>query len=312
MFNESRIARIIQSVLAFVVLLFIGYYFYKNINDFEILFTIQKKDVLVLSFFYILSVYFSATQNALLIRSLGVPLSDLESFGLSSISALVALVVPQGLTITKAVYLKQKYSLAYSKSPAWFLGLLVVFLFVGSCIMALTNTIATLQGVKVPEILWVITVCGGASGLLFFFDFPKKMTGRLGKIGALIDNFADGWKELRSNRTYLIKACFWQTAIFIATGLYVTVAYNSIGIGINPLLGISLSIFIFFSTLVTIVPGNLGVQEAVYGYFSYMSGLTFVQGVVASTLMRVIGLFITLILAPISWYFLFYRQKIKI
>ncbi len=312
MFNESKAARIIQSILAVVMLVSIGYYFYVNINSFEVLLTISGKNVVILSLFYIVSVYFSAVQNALLIRSLGVPLSDAESFGLSNISALVALIVPQGLTLTKAVYLKQKYSLAYSKSPAWFLGLLIVFLFVGSCIMALTNTIAMLQGVKVPEILWIITVCGGASSLLFFFDFPKKMTGKLGKIGTLMDNFADGWKELRSNRAYLIKAGFWQTAIFIATGLYVTVAYNSIGIDINPLLGISLSIFIFFSTLITIVPGNLGVQEAVYGYFSYISGLTFIQGVIASTLMRAVGLFITLILAPISWYFLFYRQKIKI
>ena len=60
-----------------------------------------------------------------------------------------------------------------------------------------------------------------------------------------------------------------------------------------------------------IIPGNFGIQEVICGYFLSLSGLSFVQGVAVSSLVRAVGLVITLALAPLSWYFLFFRERIK-
>jgi uncharacterized membrane protein YbhN (UPF0104 family) len=294
------------------VIAVIGYYAYAHKSDFEALLKISKKDFFYLSTFIFFTSFFNAAQNAVLIRSLGVPFSNLESFGLSNLSALVNLIVPQGVTVTKAVYLKHRYAVSYSKFSALFLGLLVIFLLVGALLMALTNLIAMIQGIVVPVLLWLGPIVGVASSLLFLWDFPKKYSERLGKLGLLIENFSDGWKEIRSNRPYLIQACLWQIAIFVSSGIAVTLAYQSIGIGINPVLGTSLAVFISFSNLVAIIPGNFGIQETVYGYLTYLSGLAFVQGVVISALMRAVSLLITFLLAPFSWYFLFYRHGIKL
>jgi hypothetical protein len=85
-----------------------------------------------------------------------------------------------------------------------------------------------------------------------------------------------------------------------------------VGIEINPVLGISLAVFIAFSNLIAIVPGNFGIQETVYGYLTYLSGLMFVQGLVISMMMRAVGLLMIFMIAPISWYFLFFRYRIKL
>lgn len=290
----------------------IVFYIYSNKSDFEVILNVNKSNLFYFSCFILLASFFNAAQNAVLVRSLGIPFSNLESFGLSNISALANLILPQGVTVTKAVYLKHRYAISYSKFSALFLGLLVVFLLVGSILMVMTNIIATIQGVEVPGILWVGSALGAASSLLFFFDFPKKHFEKFGKLGALFENFADGWSQIRSDKSCLIKACLWQIAIFISSGIAVTLAYRSIGIGINPLLGVSLAVFISFSNLVAIVPGNFGIQETVYGYLTYLTGLMFVQGVIISTLTRVVGLLITLLIAPFSWYFLFFRHGIKL
>ena len=310
--TQQKNARNLQAILTALVLIPFGYYVYLNKSDFEVLLEISGVNLAFLSTLIIVTSFFNAAQNAVLIRSLGTPFSDLESFGLSNISALVNFIIPQGLSITKAIYLKQRHAISYSRFSALFLGLLVVFLFIGALFMVLTNTVAALQGIEVPKILWLGSLLGVVPSLLFFFDIPKQAFGKLGKVGMLLGSFSDGWKEIRSNKTCLMKACLWQIAIFISSGIGVTVAYRSIGIKIDPFLGISLAVFISFSNLLAIIPGNFGIQEVVYGYLSYVSGLLFVQGVVISTLMRAIALFVTLAIAPFSWYFLFFRQRIKI
>lgn len=311
MTQQQRTIRALRILFTVLLFLFIGYYCYLHRDDFEVLLRLNKIDIALFLIFIVTSSFFNAAQNAVLIRSLGVPFSNLESFGLSNISALTNLIVPQGVTVTKAVYLKHRHGISYSKFSALFLGLLVIFLLIGALLMAVTNTLAIIQGVEVPEILWAGAFLGAATTLLFFFDIPKGYSTKFGQIGALVENFSDGWNQIRTNKACLLKACLWQIAIFISSGIAVTFAYHSVGIAISPALGISLSVFISFSNLVAIIPGNFGIQETVYGYLTYLSGLMFIQGVVISTLIRAVGLIITLVIAPISWYFLFFRYGIK-
>ncbi len=303
---------ILRSVLTLAALIAIGYYAYWNRSQFGILARIKATDFIVLAVLVVAGSFFNAAQNAVLIRSLGVPFSNLESFGLSNVSAVVNIVVPQGVTLTKAVYLKQRHGVSYSKFSALFLGLLLVFLLTASLLMAITNTAAGLQGIQVPVILWVACAVGAASGLLFALDVPKQFLGRVGKLGKLLEEFSEGWHELRSRWRALLKASLWQVVIFVTSGLSVTMAYRSVGIYINPLLGVSLAVFLALSNLVMIIPGNFGIQEVVYGYLSYISGLLFVQGVVISTLMRAIVLMMILLVAPFSWYLLFFLHKIRV
>ena len=193
-----------------------------------------------------------------------------------------------------------------------YLGLLVIYLLVGSLVILVTNIVTILLGGTVPFVFW-IAVCGAsASGLLFTIDFPQKSFFRLGKISTLISNYSEGWKSLRTNKSRLLNACIWQFFIFVSSGIWVSIAYYSLGIKINPLLGISLSVLISFTNILVLVPGNLGIQEAVYGYFTFLTGLSFAQGVVVSALVRAVLLAITLCLTPFSWYFLFYRQNISL
>jgi uncharacterized membrane protein YbhN (UPF0104 family) len=291
---------------------FIGYYCYLHKDDFEVLFELNTIDVVLFSICIVASSFFNAAQNAVLIRSLGIPFSNLESFGLSNISALTNLVLPQGVTVTKAVYLKHRHGVSYSKFSALFLGLFIIFLLIGALLMAITNMLAMMQGIKVPEILWGGSLLAGATTLLFFFDVPREYFTKFGKIGVLVENFSEGWNRIRTNKACLIKACVWQVAIFVSSGIAVTFAYHSVGIEINPVLGISLAVFIAFSNLIAIVPGNFGIQETVYGYLTYLSGLMFVQGLVISMMMRAVGLLMIFMIAPISWYFLFFRYRIKL
>lgn len=309
---NSKLAKIAQGAFIVGLLVMTTYYINANFDSLKDLLNIDLKPFSVMLIFTVISIYAGAAQNAVLFRALGAPVGNIESFGLSNVGALLSLFVPQGATLTKAVYLKQRYGMPYSKAPALFLGLFVIFLLVGAAIMLVTNIGATLMGISVPLILWIGTFVGCASGFIFLIDIPKESLSRFGKVGGILSNFLDGWRLLRTNRSCLVKAAFWQVLIFISSGVWVSVAYQSLGININLLLGVSLSVFMAFANLVVIVPGNLGVQEAFYGYFSFLFGMLFSQGIVVSALIRSVGLLTTLMLSPVSWYLLFYRRGIRL
>lgn len=309
---DSRLIKISRNIATICIFLYGVYYFYSNQETFHILTETNWKILGVMVIFILVNIFASSSENAVLYRALGAPVSSIESFGLTNIGAFFSLLFPQGGTITKAIYLKQKHKIPYSKTPAMYLGLLVIYLIIGSLVILITNIATILMGGEVPFLFWLAAFGASAPGLLFVIDFPQKSLSKLGKIGTLISNYSEGWKSLRTDKSRLLHACIWQFIIFVSSGIWVSAAYYSLGIRINPLLGISLSILISFTNILVIVPGNLGIQEAVYGYFTLLTGMSFAEGVVVSALVRVVLLVVTLFLTPLSWYFLFYRQNIHL
>ncbi len=259
-----------------------------------------------------ISMYANASQNALLYNVLGAPIGNFESVGISSIAAFFNLFIPQGTTIIKAVYLNKRYNVPYSKAPALFLGILVIFLLVGSGFLLLSNSILLVMKETIPIVIWIVAIVVSFSGFLLIVDIPKTLFSRNKLINGLLANFSDGWRELRTNKSCLIRASFYQIVIFSCSGMSMAVAYRALGININPLFAVSLSAVYLCSTILTIIPGNFGIQESIFGVLSSQMGLAFSQGVIISTLIRLIGIIMLFVSFPISWYFLFYRHGIKI
>jgi uncharacterized membrane protein YbhN (UPF0104 family) len=310
--SDSVLVKTIRGLSTIVILIYGIRFTINNLSSFHLLLELNWKILGVMILFILINIFASASENAVLYQSLGAPVGNVESFGLTNVSAFFNLIFPQGGTITKAIYLKQRYKIPYSKTPAMYLGLLVIYLVIGAGVILATSIITISMGGKVPMVLWIAVCCASASGILFMVDFPKGLLPKLGKIGKLLSSYSDGWRSLRTNKSCLIKACIWQLIIFICSGIWVSTAYYSLGIKINPLLGMSLSVLISFTNILIIVPGNLGIQEAVYGYFTLLTGMSFAEGVVVSAFVRIVLLSITLFLTPFSWYFLFYRRHISL
>lgn len=167
------------------------------------------------------------------------------------------------------------------------------------------------MGRSVPPVLWL----GGtalASVFMLWLTIPQWIILRLGRVGKILDLFSRGVKSLRSNKKCLKKVAFYQLLLFCIGGGAIAVAYRSLHLQMGVLMGVVILVLNSFLSLVNISPGNLGIREAVFGYLSELSGLSFAQGVAASVLIRAVGLVITYSIAPIAWYLLFSRQNIKV
>lgn len=310
--SNSGPARFLRLIVTIGILIYGVYYVRTHLDAFSVLLKVDWASIAMMLIFLLLTNFANAAENAILYQTLGAPVGDIESFLLTNVSGFFNLIMPQGGSLTKLIYLKQKHGVSYAKTSVSFLGLLVIYLLIGAFVILLTNLIILFLGGGVPWVLWVGALIAAASSLLFILDFPQVSLSRLGRIGALINSFSDGWKILRTSRSTLTKACVWQFISFVTSGLWLSTAFHGLGIAMSPLLAISLSVLISFTNILVLIPGNLGIQEAAYGYFTYLSGMTFAEGIVVSTLVRVVVLAMTLLLTPVSWYFLLYKQHINL
>jgi len=305
----KRYRFILNSIFSFALISLLVYYVYSHWEDLQSVSRIHWDVFILISFTIILNSLINAGLSASFFRATGAPITFLESFGLSNVAGAVSLVIPQGTVIVKAIYLKQKYKLPYSKNPAIFMGLLVIALIVGAIILTISNFIIIASGMTVQPVIWIITVIGLCSSLIFIINPrpPQKMK----RIPGVILTCLQGWNELRSNPGLLAKASFLQLLLYIVNGITLYLTYTSLEIDISLFTSISLMVLIFFSAIVSLTPSNLGITEGIIGYFTQLSGYPFAIGIAASGLIRATGLLVTIVLAPISWYFLFIHQGIK-
>ena len=79
-------------------------------------------------------------------------------------------------------------------------------------------------------------------------------------------------------------------------------AYQAIAHEIPYLVAWFMAIILSFSILISLTPGNLGVQEAIIGLLSELLGLGFNEGLLVAGLVRVVAVSITFTLGPIFSY----------
>ena len=309
---DSKFVKFIRGISTILILFYGVYFLLQNQNSFSRLLNIRLDILCLMIFFILINIFASAAENTILYKTLGAPIGNFESFGLTNVGAFFNLMFPQGGTITKAIYLRQRYGIPYTKTPTMYLGLLIIYMMVGAAVILVSNLVILSTGGSIPLIFWIAAGIGCVSGIFFAIDIPKWALTKPGKISTLISNFADGWNRLRTDRNSLLRAAIWQAIIFVSSGIWISAAFYCLNFNINPLLGLTLSVLLSFTNIFMILPGNLGIQEAVYGYFSLITGMTFAEGIVVSTLIRVVLLLVTLVLTPWSWYYLFYKKNIKI
>jgi len=308
--NHIKFIRMLISISLFILA---AGYVYFHWEGLKILLTVQWEYLILLIIVGILRRFADAARFTALYNALGGRVGILESFGLSQVAGALNLVLPaQAGSVARAAYLKRQHQIPYSQVLTILLGSIVFLFLIGSIMMTLANIIVTLQGDTVPLILRLGAILGSTSVILFWVTIPKRLTAKLGRIGNMLRLFSDGWKNLRTNKRCLIETGFYQFLMFILSGAVITIAYQSLGLNLSFLVGISIAIFTTFSNTFSITPGNLGIQEAVVAYLSQISGMLFVEGIAAAALLRVTGWFITFAIAPFAWYLLFLRQNINL
>lgn len=289
----------------------LGWYAYAHREQFRVLTSVPWRPLSGLAAAAVVQDVLAAAHFRSLCKPLGAHLSIWESLGLLKVATAWNMVLPaQAGTVARATYLKKRHGLAYSQVPAIMIGSMVTTLMVGGVILATIGVAGIACGDAPPGLLWVAATAAIASFLLLWLGLPPRWTTHLGRLGRLLDRHAAALRRIRAMKARLSITAVYQLLRYLAAGLVYASAYRCIGYPVSPATGVCIAVLSVFSTLVVVTPSNIGIREALVGYASVLSGLTFAQGIAASVLVRAVGMVLTLTVAPVAWYVLFFKRAV--
>ncbi len=236
---------------------------------------------------------FSALVNSLyhlsILRTYGLRLSLTDWLGVVCVSNAIAYVLPMRADLVfSAAYYKRVKGLAYVKSVSMLAGNIVfgVAFSLLQIIVALL-CMGLIDGAW-PPILWALAGAGTA-GLLFFLWLSLKaesgLRARLAR-HKLIGEVIAGFNALLRNRTLLWQLLLCLVASNLGKLLANMVCFRAVGVPVTLYEALFYSSVGWLSSIVAIVPGNIGLKEGVMGVATRMLGSVFSQGVAASLLDR--------------------------
>ncbi len=288
-------------LFALVILLIIGYLYLNRAEFSKIL--MVKKGLLIL---LILAVATFNIINAIRFKFLyllaGVRMEFLESFHLNIVATVMNYIMyaSPGLLV-RAIYLKRRQNLDYSKLVALMIGSLLLSTFVGGIVLA---TICISQKIfynRGDLFFLIISFVAIAHVFILPIKAPVINLERFPKIKDLKEKFFEAYESFSANGRTTFQIGVMQFILYLISGMSLYLSFLALGIDMGFLWPFAFGVFVSLVSVVYILPGNLGLQEALIGYFTHNFGGGFEAGLSAAILLRLVSLAFLFAVAPLSW-----------
>lgn len=306
--------KIISYFFLIIIITFICYYFKKNSYQIiKIIVNINKYCIYLFLPLAFINLYINSLNNKYILKFFNVNLKFKDYFSITSISSLLNIIIPfRGGVIFKAYYLKEKYKFNYSKSVVMNLAVYNITFLVCS-FLGIINLLILKGSMKfninkfLILIIFYFFILISSSFLILYqkktIKFPIK------KLTQIINNILSGWHLLKNKKSNIIFLFTLNVFAFIVFIFQTMLAFKSINISLNIFQLIFICTIALLSVFINITPGNLGVQEAVFSFSSYLLHIKLLDSIIVSLIIRFLNLIITFFLALISFLYLFYLKK---
>jgi uncharacterized membrane protein YbhN (UPF0104 family) len=233
-------------------------------------------------------------------EAFSLKLKRTEWLGLSFIVPYYSLIIPKGGTIANAAYLKVKHNFTFEKFASFASGGLLLTFLVNGFFGIITVFICVIWEGK-PGHLWFlslfITIFTGANIMMCM---PRKGLFYRYKFLSKINSILQGWKNLRSNRSTVMKLLILQVGILASFALRYYFAFKIFTSGVSYWSVFASSSVTYIANLLSIIPGNLGLREFVISFGAHFMGETIKNGALVSIVDRSV---ITLISCAFGFYY---------
>lgn len=237
---------------------------------------------------------------------LSIHLSPVEWIGLPFITSMGNYIFPLSAgMVARAVYLKNKHTLPYTQ----FLMLLLANYILSFWTISFIGFFSILLAHSMTEnIFWIqaflLFVLLATSAILLFPNLTFPVTHRL--FNSL--NIAlEGWQIVRNDLRVLLTLILYTTLQALLNGFTVYLSFSALKSPVAFIDALLIGILVFFSLLVNITPGNIGIQESLTTFSAVLLGSGFEYSLLVSLIIRATNMIVAFGFGPIFSYLL--RQK---
>ncbi len=279
------------SIALFVVLIaLLAAYIWQNRADMAQLLTLDAGTVALLMLFALGGCLMNCVYHRIILSTFRVPLSLVDWMGVVMVSNAIAYVLPlRADLVFSAAYYKKVKGLAYTKS---------VSLAAGNIVFGVTFSLL--------EILVALLCCGLIDGL---WTEPRWILLAAGLLGVaaflvvalllgdhqpafvrkyrIVREMVDGFVQLLRDGRMLIRLLGCLILNHACHLLLYMVCFRAIGMEITIYQALLYNSMSWLTSILSIVPGNIGIKEAAMGFVAGLLGNLFQSGVMVSLLQRV-------------------------
>jgi uncharacterized protein (TIRG00374 family) len=289
-------------LVLFIILVIAAWYITAHLEEFKAIQHIQPKYLWPILICVLMQNAVNGYMNKEYVRYFDIELDFTEWFGLAIVGAMGNYLTPlRGGAAGRAIYLKKKHDLPYTRFMTLFIASYLVIFFLTGVLGAITMMgVSQVQGF-LQLFGFFVALSGGV--LLFVLIFSRINLPQW-KIWAKVSEAMTGWKILSANKEILWRICAAVVVSYFLVAIQMYYAFLAFGFSISPIAAWLVGLFSTLGLLISITPGSLGIQEALVGLLAAFFGIGFNQGVIAQGLIRVVNIVIIFSLGPLYSYFL--------
>ncbi len=281
--------RVLSSVLFVGLIALLCVYLYLNREDMLELLRLDAQSVALMICLALGCCVMNAVYHRVILSTYRIPLRLTDWMGVVFVSNAMAYVLPMRADLVfSAAYYKRTKGLAYVKSVSMAAGNIVF-----GVLFALLQMLAALLCTGLIDGVWSVTlwavwtVC--AAGMAAFIVFSLLFQNREPKLMRryrLVRDVVAGFNALLRNRGLLWRLLACLTANNLMQLFLYMVCFRAIGLNVTVYQALFYNSVSWLASIVAVVPGNIGIKEAVMGVATSLMGTLFQNGVAVSLLQR--------------------------
>jgi len=290
----------------FVLLIaLLGWYVWQNREDMAQLLSLDAGTVALMLLFALGGCVMNCVYHRIILSPFKVPLGLTDWMGVVMVSNAMAYVLPlRADLVFSAAYYKKVKGLAYTKSVSIAAGNIVFGVTFSLLEILVALACCGLIDGQWPLPLWLILI----AGLLFVTAFMVVALVLGDRQPAFVRKYRivqeaiDGFVQLLRDRRMLLELLGCLIVNHCCHLLLYMVCFHAIGMEVTVYQALLYNSMSWLSSILTIVPGNIGIKEAAMGFATGLMGAMFQSGVMVSLLQRVTVMIVYIVAgAAFAW-----------
>jgi uncharacterized membrane protein YbhN (UPF0104 family) len=285
--SRCRLKSVLPSIFSVAVLCGFAVYLYSNADKFRNLFNLSLVSLLLLCSLVLVAIFLKGLINYLFYRQLGATIALNEGVGLAIVNTVSNQLPFAGGLVAKALYLKSRHHLAYTRYVSATVALYICFVSSNGIVGIGGLAYQRLTGEPVPLLL--IMGFLGMTASIFSLGIPLNMGFLPDRWRKLVTKLVDGWQLLRGNRRLVAEVVGVQTMLTLLAAVRLWIVFHALSQNVTLNHCLLFSSASILTRLVSISPGGLGVREAIIASMASVLGFDLGISAVAVGLERLIS-----------------------